>query len=221
MENTRFFTVSNNIFNTSGVPWIQEISEGLIVEKTCNTCLRTFEYPKGDITVVLESETGTKWSDVLGCGHYPLLIVSCRVIEAFEKEKLLSFPYHKVYIEKPYPKRLDEVSMPDYYWIDGPKMLGAKLNFQASKFVECGFCPECGTREIDQIKTFELQDKGYSYIFKNDTWNNSDLFVTDLSDTLFFCTDKILDCAKKYNLSNFRFIPVETANDLKGINYLK
>lgn len=221
MNDVKFFRVSHNTFGTRGFPWISTISEGLKDTYRCYKCGRVKTYAEGDITGILEKEKGTKWSDVLGCGHFPLFIISSRILEAFDKEQLLTFPYHRVFIEKPYPKRLDEQYMPDYYWVDGLKMLGAELDFEASRFVDNTFCSECGTRTYNIEKTFELQDKGFSYIFKKDTWNGSNLFVTELSHTALFCTDKIFECAKKYKLTNFKFTPIEDGNNLTGIKYLK
>lgn len=221
MQDIKFYRVSHNTFGTRGFPWIGTISKGIKYSHRCYKCGGVKTYAEGDITGILEKAKGIKWPDVLGCGHFPFFIISSRVLEAFDKEQLLSFPYHRVFIEKPYPKRLDEQCMPEYYWIDGPKMFGAELDFEASGFVDNKFCSVCGIRTDNIERTFDLQDKGFSYVFKKGTWNGDHLFTTDISRTRFFCTDRILDCAKKYKLTNFKFIPIENGNELNGgIRYL-
>lgn len=190
------------------------VVEGIQDIYFCKTCKRVITYALGDIRGILDKEKGTKWSDVLGCGHFPFLIISDRVLEAFIKENVSSFPYHRVFIEKPYPKRLDISSMPDYYWIDGSKMLGAKLDFKESGFVDNRFCPECSTRTDNIEATYDLHSRGFSYVFKKNTWDGSDLFVTDISRTRFFCTDKVVKCAQKYKLTNFNFVPIEKGNGM-------
>ena len=220
MDDLRFYRISDNTIGTKGSPWMPTITEGLQDIYNCKTCRRVIAYAKGDITGRLDKEKGTKWSDVLGCGHFPFLIISERVLEAFDKENIQEFPYHRVFIDAPYPKRLDISTIPNYYWVDGSKMPGAKIDFKESRFVDNRFCPECGTRTDNIGATYELQSKGFSYVFKKDTWNGSDLFVTDISNTAFFCTDKVLKCAKKYKLTNFHFVPIEKGDELKGIKYL-
>lgn len=216
----RFFMVSDNTSYTRGFPWAFSITEGLKkVTETCSLCKSTLDDPIGDIRVLLERDKGTKWPDILGCGHYPLLIVSQKVIEAFNQEQILDFPYYKVMIEKPFPKKMKD-DPGNYYWIDGAAIFGAHVNFEASGFVGNKFCPKCHTRSDNISQTYEKQKNGYSIVFKEDTWNGKDLFTTDISHTAFFCTERVVNCAKKYKLTNFCFIPVEQAGNVNGIKYM-
>ncbi|MBI5303122.1 MAG: hypothetical protein HY868_13385 [Chloroflexi bacterium] len=151
---------------------------------------------------------------MLGCGAFPFLIVSEKTIECWEKDGVGTFPIHKVKIANPLPKKLMETTAPNYFWIDGMELRGALIEFEASGFMGVKFCPECGTRTDNISETFNHQyARGvtFSYVFRENTWNGLNLFTTDISPTAFFCTDLVVECARKYKLTNFRFIPVEEA----------
>ena len=201
-------------------PWIQTLSEGLIQTYYCKRCDRKINYAEGELRAILDKKKGTKWSDVIGCGHFPFFIVSENVIKAWKQEGITDIPYHKVWIENPLPKRLTGTKPPEYFWIDGKKMKGALLDFDSSGFVGVEFCTECGTRTDNISATYDKQWGGFSYFFKKDSWNGTDLFTTDLSETAFFCTEKLVECAIKYRLTNFRFVPIEQGGG-DGIKYLK
>ena len=217
-----FYTIRHNTFSTRGFPWISTIIEGLSRSTNCPTCGGIDRYPVGDIKVSLELNKGTKWPDVLGCGAEPLLIVSDRTIRAWRNEKVGEFPMHRVRIIQPYPKKLEGLDPPDYYWIDGKKMRGALLDFEMSGFVDVKFCSLCRNRTDNITTTYRLQNsKVCPFVFRPNSWHGANLFTTDLSDASFFCTDVLVACATKHSLTNFRFIPVEegTAAGSKGLRY--
>ena len=96
------------------------------------------------------------------------------------------------------------------------------MDFEASGFVDVRFCAECGTRTDEISATFHRQHSGvWQYVFRRGTWNGSNVFTTDLSPCRFFCTEAVVDCARKYKLTNFRFIPVEEGANFKskGLDY--
>jgi hypothetical protein len=164
------------------------------------------------------------WPDVLGCGSYPFFIVSGRVLDVWLKESVGKVPHHKVTIRGSLPKRLSGKNPPAYRWMDGSKMRGALLDYKTSGIVGVKFCPKCGYRTHNVPATYDRQhSKKYPYAFIRDSWNGAKLFTTDLSPTLFFCTDDLLRCARSYALTNFRFLPVEEGGSpaRRGIDYLK
>jgi hypothetical protein len=220
----QFFTISHNSFHKVGFPWISSLTEGFGQIYYCKTCDRSLHYASGQIAAILERHKGSKWSDILGCGAFPFFIVSGKVIESWEKEGIGSFPIHKVIIQSPLPKKLVGTAPPDYYWIDGGKLKGALMDFEASGFVDVKFCPECGTRTNNISATFKRQHslEVCRYVFRPSSWNGLHLFTTDISDTAFFCTEAVVNCAKKYGLTNFRFIPIDEGinAESKGLTYL-
>ncbi len=219
----KFYSISDNSFDTRGFPWISEITKGITMLPPCEKCGGRRFYPSGDISVIFEPDKGTKWADVLGCGSQMLLIISEKVVAAWSKENIGEIPLHRVKLQKPYPKKLEGTKPPKYYWVDGEKLCGAELDLLASGFLDARYCESCGRLLYDITKTYTLQhSKICPYIFKPDSWDGKNLFTTNLSYLKFFCTDALIDCAKKYKLTNFRFTPVEEGSAIghKGIKYL-
>jgi hypothetical protein len=220
----KFFSVSNNSVYKMGFPWIQTISSGAEDLPPCQVCGGLGTNIAGDITISLTPGKGTKWPDLMGIGHYPLFIVSERVLDAWRREHVGKYPHHRVEILPPLPKTMKDLSPPAYFWIDGGKMRGALVDFKASGFVGVKFCPACNRRLENTSATYDRQhSKTWPYAFVPGSWKGENLFTTDISDTRFFCTDVVLECARKYKLTNFRFIPIEEGNGSgsKGVEYLR
>lgn len=205
-----FLSVRHNSFSTKGCPWIERVVSGLVTGEACPVCGVRPLIASGDIDVTLERRKGSMWSDVLGCGSYPFFIVSERVVEAWKEEGIGIFPHHRVNILPPYPDKLGALPAHRYFWLDGSKMRGARLDFDASGFVDVRFCPKCGNRTDDVRATYDRRSSGRSpYIFIPGTWQGEKVFTTDLSPTAFFCTEEVMQNAVRHGFSNFRFAPVE------------
>lgn len=219
----QFFSVEDNSFDTSGAPWIQSILRGLVRGAQCPRCGKHTRANVGELDVVLLDERGECWPDVIGCGGEPLLIVSARVLQDWKDDGVGEFPYSAIHILDPLPERLAGTEPPEYFWIDGRKLIGAKLDFQASGFVGVQFCSACGNRHEDVSATYDRQHSAqWSYTFLEGTWTGEHLFTTDLSPYAFFCTDAVVECARRHRHTNFRFIPVEEGDNPKsrGLRYL-
>jgi len=87
------------------------------------------------------------------CSDYPLFIASGRVLEAWREEGIGRPPSQRVFVVGDLPRRLRGSPPPDYYWLDGAQMLGARLDFEASGFVDIKFCGPCGNRTDDIAAT--------------------------------------------------------------------
>jgi len=221
----RFFSVGHNSLSKRGFPWIQQLGKGFREFYLCKQCPaeRSIMYAAGPVEAFCDLNKGVRWPDVIGCGHFPFLIMSERALRAFAAEGIGKFPQHAVLIQSPLPKRLALRPAPRYFWLDGQKMRGALLDFDASGFVGVQFCPECGTRTDNISATFQRQhSRVYPYAFRSDTWNGSHLFTTDLSHCAFFCTEALAQCARKHQLTNFRFIAVEEGANWQssGVEYV-
>ena len=215
----RFYSIRDNSFYTRGFPWICSLPQGLGVTYQCKTEGRTLLYATGKMVALLERDKGVKWPDILGCGAFPFLIVSERVKDAWDREGIGAFPMEQIEIAAPLPKKLVGTVPPGYFWIDGARLRGALTDFEASGFVDVHFCPECGAR-TDNITETSMrrfaQGARWPYVFREDTWNGLNLFTTDISDCKFFCTEAVVECARKYKLTNFRLIPIEDGDDFRS-----
>ena len=218
-----FLSVTHNSFSTRGYPWAERVLEGLTTGAACEVCGVKPLVAEGDISVTLEPRKGKEWPDVLGCGAYPFFIVSGRVIEVWGEDGVGAFPHHRVNVLPPLPETLRASPRPEYFWLDGARMLGASLDFEASGFVGVRFCPRCGNRTHDIGATYERQRSGtWPYQFVPGTWGGAKVFTTDLSPTMFFCTEDVLHSAARHGLTNFRFLRAEDGHSpgSKGIKYL-
>jgi len=224
MMTTKFYTLENNSNWTRGFPWVSRIINGLKDVMYCDLCKVTIDCPVGTVQVTLQSDKGIRWPDILGCGGgWPLTIVSQRVLSQWREDGIGEFPVDKLEILNPVPKKLPRDQMPEYFWLDGEQMLGAKVDFDASGYVDVRFCPKCGRRTHDISATYDRQHSGvWPIAFVPESWNGANVFTTDLSPAAFFCTEKVVECARKHRHTNFKFVPAERAgSSLQGIDYLK
>jgi len=175
------------------------------------------------IVAFVEKTRANKWPDIIGNGHQTFDIVSQRVLEAWEAEGIGVFPCFPVQVQPPFPKTLTS-EPPMYYRLDYKKMAGVEMDFEASGYVDAKICELCGSFSYDISQTHRLQDtKIFPMAFKPGTWNGAHVFYPDHTRFL-FCTDKVVDCAHKYKLTNFDFTPIEiggSATGFKGVDYSK
>lgn len=219
-----FYTVRHNSFDMRGYPWIERFVDGIQENpQICPEC--GSGYPPeitGDVQATLDPKTGSKWPDVLGCGaRHSLFIVSKRVLDDWKADNVGDMPVGgEVTFASPLPKRLREVEPPAYFWLDHAKMVGARLDEEASGFVRTKPCSTCGRSSWDVKATYERQhSQPWGYVLLD--WNGANLFTTS-STGYYFCTGTVMEYARKHRHTNFRFIPVEAggASWSKGIDYL-
>jgi hypothetical protein len=175
------------------------------------------------VTVELDVYRGTKWPDALG-GADLLLTLSARVVEAWDKDGLTPLAIGgRVHITGELPTSLEDVSPPDYYWIDGSRMIAAELDLAASGIVVESHCSACGRYEQDVSATYKRHELGSApWIFVDNAVKHTDLFTTSFSPLLFFCSSNVLEFARRHRFTNFRFTPVEAgaASWSRGVDYL-
>lgn len=220
-----FYTVRDNSFANRGFPWIEKIVAGVNF-RICGLCNKPVFNIQGDLEVRLNARKGLKWPDILGIGSGPMpFIVSNKFVESFKAKGLGKLHVGgRVRFVEPVPKALSSLPTPVYCWLDGEKLLGAKFDFAASGFTELRRCLECGNLLFAESNVSPPENQGkFPNALIDGTWIGLDLFTTDYSSTKFFCTRRILELARDFRLSNFRFLTVEQGADAnsKGIDYLR
>jgi len=206
----KFYSVSHNTFQNPDLPWIESIADRLDSGRHCKECDGDIYQPSGDLQCLLNRKKGKLWPDVIGCGAYPFFIVSSRVIEDWRNDNLGVFIHNQVVLLPPYPRSLQTNIPPLYFWINGEAIVGARIDFDASGFVDVRYCATCGRRMDNTIETYKRQQSSvWPYKFYDNSWDGKLLFTTDLSPTVFFCTQALVECAIKHQHTNFRFVPVE------------
>jgi len=106
---------------------------------------------------------------------------------------------------------LSPADAPSYFWIDGERHLAGRMDFEASGYVDVRFCPECGTWSDDIERTYDRRhaEPPPPVVIDYDIDSGLKLFATDLAPTMFFCTERVLACAREHGLINLAFRPSE------------
>jgi hypothetical protein len=178
----------------------------------CKNCGHVEHYPSGAFDVNLEG--GSEYPDALGCGAYPFLIISERVVDDWNQAGIDNYLTYPVRISSIDSADITNKLPPNYWRIE---MNGTcSIDLLSSGLVNADYCAICGN-----LRTGESQITGF--IMEADSWDGSDLFRDkNQFPRINFCTMRILELAKKKTHSNFRFEPMQGpfGIDGKGITYL-
>src|SRR5262249_11690893 len=127
-----------------------------VVRWHCSQCGRADYYPAGSLDVTLEG--GADYPDLLGCGAYPLLIVSERTVSVLEDVGINSFIKYPVDITNRYGNMSGARPAPNYNRIE---ITGeCRIDLAASGIVIVGVCGRCGAidRQPLSIRPLKLID---------------------------------------------------------------
>jgi len=142
-----------------------------------------------------------KLPDTLLCGHYPLTIVSDKVLKAWENEGVTgyeSFPVKLVNSE--------QIEIDDQQYHNITIMGRAELDFSKMGVTITNICDVCGGVEYNK-ETWEFGPA----IIKENSYDNSDLFVCKHFISAPLCSLKVLKIVYESKLSNFYFENFETS----------
>ncbi len=210
--NQNFYTFSHNSSYNRQFPWAISIhAKSEMIDRICPEYGVRERYPSGAFDVTIEG--GSEYPDFLGCGAYPFLIVSQTVINDWKAAGITSFYTYPVGIVEVESEELENTSSPTYYRveIDGR----CQIDLKAS-----------GLRVIRQaldchyLITEPSVGSGFRMLPKS--WDGSPIFRdVDLYPRINFCTELVLQIARKYKHTNFRFEPMEGSFDhfSSGIGY--
>lgn len=211
---TAKYEFAHNSSYTRGFTWAASIiPRSEVVRRVCPECRAMESHPEGAFDVIVEG--GTKYPDVLGCGAYPFLIVSRRVIDAWFGSGITSFHTFPVGIAKIRSKKLMDVVPPSYFRVEIDGRCRIDLADSGLRVVRS--CPKC-----HHLWTDPMVPSGFQMV--PSSWDGSALFRDEvLYPRVSFCTEAVLTLAREYKLTNFRFEPMEGPFDSssKGIDYMK
>jgi hypothetical protein len=180
------------------VPRLSEIGE------LCDVCGKgrwyPSWYPERPLSVIIGK--GKTYPDILGCGAYPLLILSERVLTTWDSLGLGSYSaYPMNIISEPAGKR---PTPPPYYHV---KITGrCQLDLEAMGLKVIYRCPKCDYSEVVETKENDPR-AGLHQVIKPETWDGSDVFVADINPRGPFCTGRVAALAERNKWTNFRFDP--------------
>lgn len=169
-----------------------------IVKWLCPECGRAAEYPAGAFDVTVEG--GSAFPDVLGCGAYPLLIVSERVISVLKGAGIACFQEYPVKVAAIHESRARLEEAPLYFRIEitGECM----IDFAGSGATIKSICGRCGG-----VKTQPSMIHRFTII--EGSWDGCDVFRDPrYYPRVSFCTQKVVDLAKTNGVTNCRFEPM-------------
>ena len=218
----RYYSIDHDTSYRRGMPEIHEILEGLPDFGSCPECGVNMREPSGDLRVILSDDRAQIWPDLIACGSYPCFVASGRFVTAMCESDIRIELAGRVDFIEPIENGLSLDDSPGYFWLDGRRSHQAgKMDFDASGYVDVRFCSVCTNRTDDIILTGrrQLADPPPPTVFVYDANTGHDLFTTDLSPCAFFCTDRVLETVKKYNLTNIAFYPCEEGEKARRIAF--
>ena len=214
---TSYYHIEDRTLFARGMPWIAEFTEGEVRGDECAVCGGIPFWAAGDMRALLEPKRGTQWPDLIGCGAVVvgLFVASGRFVAALRQEGVRVELGGRVEFAEPGPKRLSLADAPDYHWVDGERLAAARFDFEASGYVGVEHCAACG-RRLD-ISTPSVRD--HPVVIDYDASSGLDLFTTDMNPRAFFCTERVLGCARKHRLTNVAFRPLEEGRFAEPVRY--
>ncbi|MFN8444527.1 MAG: hypothetical protein U0175_27330 [Caldilineaceae bacterium] len=171
-------------------------------------------YPSGAFDVIVEG--GTKYPDILGCGEYPFLIVSDRVISTWRKAEITCFHVNSVGIAEVKSRKLEDAIPPKYFRVEIEGK--CDIDLTASQVKVKYVCPEC--HRVIEYPTLAHER---SYRMVPSSWDGCPIFRdVVLYPRVNFCTEEVMRVAGQQQFTNFRFEsmtgPFDTGS--KGIDYM-
>jgi hypothetical protein len=193
-----FYTFGDNTFSNRGFTWAASIHpRSEVVHQICPTCGSVKHYPIGEFDVTVER--GSKYPDILGCGAFPFLIVSEKVVRAWKGAGLSCFHTYDIGVVGIKSTKLRNEIPPAYFRIEIDGRCQIDLEASGAKIIR--FCPDC-----QHLETVPPVITNFRMI--PDSWDGSSLFRDiRLYPCVNFCTQNILDIVFQQELTNFFFEP--------------
>jgi len=163
----------------------------------------TGAYPRFPLSAAVEG--GWRYPDVLGSGEYPLLIVSEAMVEDWVQDGITGYNAYPLTIVRASCAAIRRQTPPQYFHIEVTGR--CQLDTEAMGLSVVYNCPKCGY--VEKEPAFNTP-----FIIRRDSWDGTDLFVSDLSKGVTFCTDRVRALAEKRKWTNVRFVLPERYWDL-------
>ncbi len=186
-----FFGLNANVKSAVYSPSIINSNEYFT---NCAECGST--YVKKDLNNIdLIIEGKGKYPDVLLSGSWPLLIVSDKLLNIWEDNKITGFNSYPIKI---FTKNGAEILKNDAHYYNIKITGKCQLDFKAMGIEILEECKTCGAVIFNK----EVWEFG-TPIVKTNSWDGSDLFVADQFESAPLCTLTIIKLIEKYNIINF------------------
>ena len=166
-----------------------------LIEWSCPDCGTATSYAAGSFDVTIEG--GEAYPDFLGCGAYPLMIVSSKVIASWERHGIGPFVKFPVGVAAALETKLSPNEAPQYFRIEIGGEVMVDVPGSGGQFTR--FCTRCGT-----FMTEPMLIKKFAYHARS--WDGSALFRDHrLFPRVVFCTEAVKRLSKAEQHTNCRF----------------
>jgi hypothetical protein len=195
----KYYSISHE--NSGKTPYAPTIiSNNNVYLSDCSGCGKSrFNHSNRDITLLIEGEG--KLPDYLLCGHYPLIILSDKVLKAWDKSNITGYESFPVKLIDDHHRKISKESPYHNIIITGR----AELDLYEMDINVTSICEVCGSVEYNK----QIWEFGKS-IMKEKSYDGKDLFTFKYFEAAPICTLKVLATAYENKLSNFRFQDYET-----------
>lgn len=166
-----------------------------MIEWSCPDCGAATSYPSGSFDVTIEG--GTAYPDFLGCGAYPLMIVSDKVIASWEQHGVGPFVKSPVRVATALETNLSPNEAPKYFRIEIGGEIMVDVPGSSGQFKR--FCTRCGTFMTEPMLIRK-------FAFHANSWDGTSLFRDHrLFPRVIFCTKSVKQLAEAEHFTNCRF----------------
>lgn len=186
---TEFFNFTSSRSNVYA-PTILNKEDHFLLCKKCGSLYLKEKFTNVDLLI----EGKGKLPDILMCGHWPLLLVSPRVIECWEQNGITGYRSSRARLFRKVNKELVEE---DVCYRNVEITGRAELDFEKMG-VQVTVCSVCGTNQFNK-HTWEFGKA----IYKSNSWDGSDLFVFTYFEYSPSCGIKNLEIIYKNKLTKF------------------
>ena len=203
-----FFIVRNNQTYLNRYAWANTILwTDFALRPQCEICGDDGAETPGGFDVVVGQ--GSKYPDILGCGHVPYFILSDRAVETWKRHGITNFDQYRVTVRIAKPKLLRGVTPPTYWRIEPRGKCAVDLEAK-------GLIPERWCEEHKRYRR-KITIHVSKTVLVPGTWDGSDLFRdVNYSRYVVMCTKRLADICIAEKLLCFRFDRLDKAEIFPG-----
>jgi hypothetical protein len=166
-----------------------------MIEWSCPDCGAATSYPAGSFDVTIEG--GEAYPDFLGCGAYPLMIVSGKVIASWEQHGVGPFVKFPVGVAAALETKLSPNEAPQYFRVEVGGEIMVDVPGSGGQFTR--FCVRCGHFSLESMT---LKKKA----FFAGSWDGTSLFRDHrLFPRVIFCSESVKRISEAEQFTNCRF----------------
>lgn len=190
-----YTAVDNSAYEPTWTSAVSIQPRSRMIDWSCPDCGARGRYPAGALDVIIEG--GVAYPDFLGCGAYPIKIVSRRVTESWEQYGIGQFTKFPVGVAAARDTRLSPQDAPQYFRVEIAGEIKVDIPLSGGYFTK--FCTRCLTFRTEPMLIRR-------FAFHAGSWDGSSLFRDHrLFPRVVFCTEAVKQHYEANGFTNCRF----------------